>query len=595
MIHRWCVLFIAVIGSSSGLLAATFRNLELVYDGSQAPPGDVLKCTLVFYPGDDRLRAEIRAYHISIPADVLPSDPAAPAPEPAPEPDPVLVKSRSAVDRDENGHYRKAIDIVRPDKDLVHTLSWIVPFADLNLGVGEHRLAYEVQVYRGDDLQFTCATPLGTMVITEEARSAPRLRSALKQQTIEQPITVLSQGNLIEIKQQKISQYNVFEELTDGRKIDIPGGFRRRFEAMAAAPSEDDNPLKDESLAINVGRRAWAPSQSPLIYFATNRQVDPNAKIAERYTNAESPVLTFGSMRVNVPIQNHTKGKLERPRFWQYLDADKHFFIDEAATNEIAEAYFFEGLKGIVKPGDRDLMVFVHGFNNTFDFAAMRLAQTQHDAQFPGQSILFSWPSKGQGDPGSYREDEGRSARAIPHLARVLKQLVLDRGSDPRAGDIHLIAHSMGNRVLLGALEALAADPDMPQKPFGHVVYAAPDEKAMVFQLQAQTVIPLAKSSTLYFCMEDKALLFSMGINGKVNRAGQVIIPIPNLDNIDAAMANTSFLGHDYYTSNNQLLGDLELLWNFDASPARRPKLQATHVEGPRVNRYQYWEFPSTD
>ncbi len=576
-------------------MAATFRNLEVVYDGSQTPPGEVLKCTLVFYPGDDRLRAEIRAYHIPIPEFVLPSDPDAPVPEPAPEPEPVLVKSRNAVNRDENGHYRQSIDIVRPDDELVHTFSWTVPFADLNLGVGDHRLAYEVQVYRGEELQFTCATPLGNMAISEEPRSTPRLRSVLVQEIIEQPISVLSDGNLIEINQQRIIQHQSMEELTDGRTIEIPGGYRRRFVAMAAAPGEDDNPLKDEALDINMMRRAWAPTKSPLIYFATNRQVDPNTKIAERYTNTESPFLTFGSMRVNVPIQNHTSGNLERPRFWQFLDADKHFFIDEAATNEIAEAPFFEGLRGILQPGDRDILVFVHGFHNTFEFAAMRLAQTQHDAEFPGQCILFSWPSLGQGDPGSYRADEDRSARAIPHLARVLKQLVLDRGQNPGAGAIHLIAHSMGNRVLLGALENLAADADVPQKPFGHVVFAAPDEKATVFQLQAQAVIPLAKSSTLYFCMEDKALLFSMGINSNVNRAGQVLIPIPNLDNIDAAMANTSFLGHDYYTSNNQLLGDLELLWNFDASPARRPKLQATHVEGPRVNRYRYWAFPSTD
>lgn len=157
-------------------------------------------------------------------------------------------------------------------------------------------------------------------------------------------------------------------------------------------------------------------------------------------------------------------------------------------------------------------------------------------------------------------------------------------------GDIHLIAHSMGNRVLLGALLEIAADPQLAgHKPFGHVIFAAPDENAATYQIQATRILPLGNSCTHYFCLSDKALLASQVVHGNDNhRAGQVLIPLTGLDNVDARKANTSFLGHDYFVSENPLLGDLQMLFNFDSPPLfRMPPLKLETNSG-----YPFWSFP---
>ena len=53
----------------------------------------------------------------------------------------------------------------------------------------------------------------------------------------------------------------------------------------------------------------------------------------------------------------------------------------------------------------RDILVFVHGFNVTFEEAALRAAQIACNLQFPGTAAFFSWPSKGSPDPFSYSAD----------------------------------------------------------------------------------------------------------------------------------------------------------------------------------------------
>ena len=65
------------------------------------------------------------------------------------------------------------------------------------------------------------------------------------------------------------------------------------------------------------------------------------------------------------------------------------------------------------------------------------------------------------------------------------------------------------------------------------------------------------------------------------------MIPIPELENIDAQAPNTSFFGHDYFVSATPLLADIELLLNFDRRPDDRPPLQVRM----KVN-YKGWKFP---
>ena len=44
---------------------------------------------------------------------------------------------------------------------------------------------------------------------------------------------------------------------------------------------------------------------------------------------------------------------------------------------------------------DREVLVFVHGYNTNFSEAVLRVTQFVNDTGFKGVPILFSWASRG--------------------------------------------------------------------------------------------------------------------------------------------------------------------------------------------------------
>lgn len=82
----------------------------------------------------------------------------------------------------------------------------------------------------------------------------------------------------------------------------------------------------------------------------------------------------------------------------------------------------------------------------TFDDALRRGAQLARDLNYDSSLFVFSWPSKGR--PWRYGTDRGSANKAAASLATFLEMV----GAASGAAKIHIIAHSMGNRVLLAAL-----------------------------------------------------------------------------------------------------------------------------------------------
>ena len=88
--------------------------------------------------------------------------------------------------------------------------------------------------------------------------------------------------------------------------------------------------------------------------------------------------------------------------------------------------------------------------------------------------MMYSWPS--QGRLLAYNGDEEATNWSSPHLQSFLERVARESGSLR----IHLIAHSMGNRVLANALVGLGRQPDI-QPLFDNVIMAAPDVNAYTF------------------------------------------------------------------------------------------------------------------
>ena len=118
---------------------------------------------------------------------------------------------------------------------------------------------------------------------------------------------------------------------------------------------------------------------------------------------------------------------------------------------------------------NRDVLVYVHGFNTSYDEARFRLAQVVTDGRFGGVPVLFTWPASGSLFDYEAAKESASASRD------QLAQLLLDLGATPDVGRIHILAHSMGTWLTMEALrqDAIAGKPDLDGK-LGDVMLAAP-------------------------------------------------------------------------------------------------------------------------
>src|SRR5260370_4067795 len=88
---------------------------------------------------------------------------------------------------------------------------------------------------------------------------------------------------------------------------------------------------------------------------------------------------------------------------------------------------------------------------------------------------------------------------------------------------IHLIAHSMGNRALIEALQTYLAKraPDNRRHIFGQIVFTAPDVDRDYFTDAIQSLAGSAERITLYASDNDYALRSSQFLHAEERRVGK--------------------------------------------------------------------------
>lgn len=297
------------------------------------------------------------------------------------------------------------------------------------------------------------------------------------------------------------------------------------------------------------------------------------------YTS-ERGQLVRGVCEVTVP-DSHQHGQVERPsllRFEIREDQDKHVVLTSAV--ELAETDFHERLGAMLEQSpERDLLVFIHGFNVDFESAVRRTAQLAVDLPFRGVPICYSWPS--QGSLLSYTIDENNAAWTVSHLKRFLLELADESGADA----INLLAHSMGNRALTSALSELYLEHREQAPVFESVVLAAPDVDADYFRRDlAPRLLQTSGRVTLYASSDDRALIASKQVHGypRAGESGRDLVLVPGVETIDVSGIDLSVLGHSYYGDSGQILRDLFDLVDRRLPASERPWLRPQPL-GPLV------------
>jgi len=272
----------------------------------------------------------------------------------------------------------------------------------------------------------------------------------------------------------------------------------------------------------------------------------------------------FGTCEVGIPPRHET-GKLERPALlsahpWE--DPQEHVMILRIAP--LAKGTFFADL---AQAGRERAFVFVHGFNVTFERAALRTAQIAHDLEFAGAPIFFSWPSRGE--VLQYTVDESTVAWATHHVKLFLRDV---RRALP-AATIHLVAHSMGNRALTEALRSLREEVALDLPRFQEVILAAPDIDAATFRDDVVPALrPTAERVTLYCAPFDSALEVSRRVHGypRAGDSSNGVFVAEGLETIDVAVEDRDVLGHSYYGSAGPVLRDIISLMLYRKPPHER-------------------------
>jgi esterase/lipase superfamily enzyme len=296
------------------------------------------------------------------------------------------------------------------------------------------------------------------------------------------------------------------------------------------------------------------------VYFGTTRSPssNPKEKPEAQFLNGRgSGELTLGRAFISIPA-GHRVGKLEQPlSIWQLRlkpNLKKHVVLRtvDLMTQENWVAVVRTELENLP---NRMAFVYIHGFNVSFCQAMMRAGQIARDIGYEGLVTAFSWGSESSLD--GYPTDEDAVQLAAPKLVEFLATLHIDAGVDA----FHIVAHSMGCRALLSALQETSWW-SSSKTPVAEAVFAAPDVDATQYRQNMSAIPHNAGRYTLYGSARDWAIAMSRSIRKNHPRAGDGgnnILVMNGVETVDATEAGEDLfgLGHSYFADKRSILVDL--------------------------------------
>ncbi|MBI3534866.1 MAG: alpha/beta hydrolase [Deltaproteobacteria bacterium] len=210
---------------------------------------------------------------------------------------------------------------------------------------------------------------------------------------------------------------------------------------------------------------------SQKVFFGTNR----NPATLERQESLQLGTWEFQLGSINKMLAQ----EIRKPKF----DRENNKWDDGKQLPSplfMRENSFFSELNlALENTQKKSLFVFVHGFDNTFETAVETAGIISKNIDPDLIPVVFSWPSHGKA--GFYTQDE-----TMVEVSRMSFELFLKTMfTQTKATKIHLISHSMGNRLVLEVLERFARVNAYVEKPitFGQWIMIAPDVNMDTFSM----------------------------------------------------------------------------------------------------------------
>lgn len=512
------LLFLFLLPLSAG--AAEILAITVIHDGSIDPPGFKVEVTMRFPAEQREATLELAVARMTRP-DPLELEP---------------VKSRNGALRDKDGNYRQVAALKLGPRPGLATQELVIAYRDLALAPGEHKIAVQARLSGPGFRPVLAISDLAPVKVT----GADRI--------LEAPA---GPGDLMRWQQPK-----VFAPPKEVVRSVLPQAARTiagSFESLANDPQE---------------RLFFAEVEVAEIHFATNREAHPWLEPTTRAEYFFSPVpadLSRGKCSVQVLRRTYEQEKAVRRRPLSFGELQNYFTV--------VETHFAERGDWQAELSASDVLLYIHGYDNTFEDALLRAAQLHLDLEFPGRTVAFSWPSLGEslvyedGDPErarlAYHDDLKAADASASALAETIESLAESDGAGRR---IHVVAHSLGNRLLLAALKKLSAEGR--KGLLDQVVLAAPDVAVTELQECQACLAQLGSRTSVYSSTKDVALYLSSSIHRTIDtllgeRAGRITRCYPQVDAISADQVNSVFAmngGHCYFAEAPQMVQELQFV-----------------------------------
>jgi esterase/lipase superfamily enzyme len=309
------------------------------------------------------------------------------------------------------------------------------------------------------------------------------------------------------------------------------------------------------------------------VWFATNRKPTANGSFSGERGN----IVTRGRAVVHVP-KAHRFGETGSGFFKRLIRGDDRLRVKAIVAQ--AMDLFYGGVREVIEAarqaGDEpQALVFLHGYNVSFEDAAIRAAQIGCDLKVPGPVAFFSRPSRGS--LAAYPADEASIEASEQPIADFLVEFAQNCKAGGNSLRLHLIAHSMGNRGFLRALQRIAASAELRGKVhFNQIILAAPDVDRDLFLSLAALYRAHADGVTLYASRRDLAVHMSAKLHD-APRAGyfEPYTVTPGIDTIAVPDFDVDLLGHSYFARAEALLHDIFDLLRHGEPPAKRQRIEA--------------------
>ncbi|KAA3521771.1 alpha/beta hydrolase [Agrobacterium tumefaciens] len=247
------------------------------------------------------------------------------------------------------------------------------------------------------------------------------------------------------------------------------------------------------------------------VLSATNRTKKSDEP--KSFTAVRATETSYQQFEISIP-PNHKAGEIE----WRQSKPDPRRSFAIVDQQPLDEDAFF---KKVSSARDREIGLFIHGYNVSYQESIYRLAQMTADSGVQGTAVLFGWPSRSS--VSAYGVDKEAATSSRDQLSALLVGLTASR----KSGEVRVLAHSMGCWLLMEALRQLKLEKRDDVLKRLDVYLASPDIDEDVFRTQLDVVGKMQNPITIFVSKDDIALTVSSLLTGDTPRLGALDVSDP--------------------------------------------------------------------